>query len=781
MIINFLEADVPLTKTFRPLKGGGIEKDAYPLVARVTSHEENIDTPSELFKAIRFHADLGHCLLKGQLSRPLTNESRRGTTRTDQFTQWVCLDFDRFATPNLDEALTEMGLGDISYVLQYSASHGLDEHMGSVSAHVFMLLDEPTPAPDLKAWLMGLNFKHLAADLRLSNSKTVLSWPLDITTCQNDKLLYISPPRFIKPLKDPLKERITLVPKKLSQLPVSRIGIANINALKTQERTILNTLREAESLPKRTAKTSFVGAVEVQNKPDVCTVTGVKDCGEFVRLNINGGDSWAYWHAKDNFELIHDFKSDTWYKTKEFIPGYYQGLVEERRELNATPTEDGDLILAFRDLKTATYYNGLWNPEEKRLDLYQARNETQLDHWMRSHGRVMGDFIPVWDICFDPHGDWVVDEQEHKINTFRPSPYFMVEPNPDAKFPVIEQVVCHLLGVKNAKDELYQHFINWLAVVFQRKAKPLTSWVLHGVEGTGKGTLFGRILQPLLGGTNVFAARIDNLEENYNGWLQGKLLILVDEVDVDDFREKGRVSSKLRNYITEPMVSFRHMRQTAVFDKNYASFIFASNRPQPVFIPEGDRRYNCGNFQSKKLVYPGDDALESELEKFAAFLLAHKADTEKSNTIMQTEARERIQKLGITSIAETCNSIKNGDFDALWLSMPDEQLMAASGIKNTHTDNAQAYCMLMRRLRDEALVTPKTNISRDEMLIILQYNVGNMPQTPNKFTSLLRHHGIETTQLRRNGMKTMGMAVEWEISDELRKEFGTKPALRKVK
>jgi hypothetical protein len=341
--------------------------------------------------------------------------------------------------------------------------------------------------------------------------------------------------------------------------------------------------------------------------------------------------------------------------------------------------------------------------------------------------------------------------------------------------------------VDSPNDGLYQHFMNWLAVVFQRKGNnhPLTSWVVHGTEGTGKGTFYYRIMAPLMGMTNVFQARIDNLEENFNGWLEGKLFIMVDEVDVDDFKEKGRVSSKLRNYITEQQITVRHMRQAAVTVPNYASFLFASNRKQPVYIPEGDRRYNCGNYQPRKLVYPGDEALANELEAFAAFLLAHKADVSQANTIMQTAARERIQKLGIPSAEETCNIIRTGDFDALYLTLPDEQLMQEAGIKNAHTDNAQAYCMLMKRLQHEAIDMPKSTLSRDEILIILQYNVGGMPVTPNKFTSLLRHYGIETAQVRRNGMKTMGIKVDWKISDELRAELlGTpvkKTALRRAK
>ncbi len=786
--IYFLEAAVPLTKTFYALPDGSIDKDAYPLVANVTSHKEEVETIEDLHKAITKHALTGHCLLKGHLSRPLVNESRRGTTSTDGKSDWICLDFDRHECSDIDSELVRLGLGDVSYVLQFSSSHGMLGTEGTVSAHVFMLLDKEVPAPELKAWLMHLNLTHLRGDLELSRSRTVMRWPLDITTCQNDKLLYIANPIFKKPLKDPLKSRINIVKKKKGKLAVSRLEGSNINILKAEERKVLNELRKDEGLPARTARTTWQGAIEVQNKPDVCTVTGIKDTGEFVRLNLNGGDSWAYWHSKDNFELIHDFKSDTWYRTKELLPGYYQELVDERAALAATPTEDGDLILAFRDLKSAVYYNGLWNPEQSKLELYPARNETQLDHWMRSHGRFLGEFIPIWDIQYNPREDWIVDADNHRINMFVPTPYMYAEPSIAVHFPNIMGVINHMLGADpdNKQDqELVAHFLNWFTAIFQRVHKPLTAWVVHGVEGTGKGYFVNKIVMPLLGMKNTTSVTVSNIEDQFNGWIEGKLFVFVDEVDVDDFSEKGKVTAKLRNYITEPTISLRRMRQTAVDTPNYASFLFSSNRPRPVFIPESDRRYNVGNFQRNKLPRPNDEAVTAELEIFAQWLMAQQVDVTKANSVIHTEARDRIAKLSVTSIGETCNAILKGDFEFLWYAMPDEQLMNETGINNEHTRVAQAYCVLMRKLAKELVVGVPTPLSRDELILILQYNVGNMPHTPNKFTSLLRHNNIETKRVRRNGQITYGIEVEWQISDALREEINAtlNPSnkLRKIK
>lgn len=781
--ITFLGAAVPLTKT---IHADGT-KEAYPLIKNFTSYNEEIKTLEQFHKAICAHADLGHCLLKGTISRPLKNEPRAGTTRTESQTEWVCLDFDKHETPDLNDTLRQLGLGDISYIIQYSSSHGLDENMGTVSAHVFMMLERPTPAPLLKNWLMGLNLDHLARGIKLSKSCVTLRWPLDITTCQNDKLLYIAPPVF-KKIKDPLQQRIKLVKRTKLSIPANCIGERSLTVLKNDERKKLNELRDLVGMPKRTAKTTWKNGIEIQNKPDAVDTYEWREQGDYIRLNINGGDSWAYWHPKDNFELIHDFKSDCYFRTQELLPTYYQDCRERMLALNSTPSEDGDLILAFRDLKTAEYYNGLYNPVTSKLELYRARNETQLDHWMRSHGRIIGDFIPTWDIQYDPRGDWTIDEEHHLINTFRPSPYMGMEPNKEVTikdFPTIHQIIRHLLGETGKDTELSTAFLNWFAVIFQRKAKPLTAWVIHGCEGTGKGYFFNKIASQLLSTKNAMAITVGNLEDQFNGWIEGKLFILIDEIEVDDFREKGRVTAKLRNYITEPTIALRRMRQATIDAPNYASFLFSSNRPQPVYIPPTDRRYNVGNYQPKKLLPPNDEIVNAELEKFAEWLLAHRADVELANQIVQTEARSLIQKLGISSVQETCDIMKNGDFDKLWLARIDDGVLARTPVQTTHTANAQAYNLLMKQIAEKALVVPRQTLSRDEMTIILQYNVGNIRPEPNRVTSLLRHHGIETKQLRHNGNKTYGIHVDWKIGDELRAEieeelFG-KPKLRRAK
>jgi hypothetical protein len=788
MEIVFLGADYPLTKRF--LANGEVE--AYPLVKKFTSFVEKVDTIDKFLHQFTKHVNEAHCLLKGVISRHLKNESRRGSTNTCDHTQWVCLDFDRITMP-IPQALKLLELENVSHILQYSASHGvspqdLSSHgLGQTpqthSAHVFMLLKHPIPAPSLKAWLMHKNLTCLREGICLSLTKSALHWPLDITACQNDKLLYIAPPVFEPPLKDPLKQRITLVEQ--SEAALAIIDIPDINVVKVQANTLLNELRKAEGLKSHNGSTTWVGEYEVLSKPESATVTGIRQQGEFIRLNLNGGDSWAYWHPMGNFDLIHDFKTDLSYQTKQFLPDYYRQCMEQRSTQASTPSTTGDLILAFRDFYSSAYYNGLWNPETNTFKLAQARNETQVKDWILSHGCTPGDNIPIWEMAYLPEEDWKVDEEKHLINSFQATEFMRAEAKPHDLLktcPAIHHIITHMLG---DDQECVEAFLNWFAVIFQRKAepKPITAWVLHGTQGTGKGYFFHKIARPLLGLDNTGLITTQTLRDEFNEWMYRKLLVMVDEVDVDDFREKGLISAKLRNIITEPHFPLRAMRQDTRSVPNHAAFIFTANKPHPVIIPHDDRRYNVGTYQPKKITKPNNKMVEKELPLFAEWLRAHKADVKEANTVVENEARENLKELSKTALEKACENIREGKFEELWYVRTQENLLNEIRVPNLQTETAHQYNILMKRIGQEILENPNQVLTRDEIGLILQFNVGKITETNNKLTSLLRHHGIVTKRIRKNNILTYGIKINWRTNKELIADIkqSFKPFLKVIK
>ncbi len=90
MHLFFLEASVPLTKTFTLDKASGeVLKTPYPMTWEFTSHEVEVSSLTGFEAALRKHSTRGHCLIKGVLHKELKNESRAGSTSTNDQTEWI--------------------------------------------------------------------------------------------------------------------------------------------------------------------------------------------------------------------------------------------------------------------------------------------------------------------------------------------------------------------------------------------------------------------------------------------------------------------------------------------------------------------------------------------------------------------------------------------------------------------------------------------------------------------------------------------------------------------
>lgn len=800
MLLTFLSASIPLTKTITNNRGT-ITKDAYPLVNKFTSANEEVDSLAKLFSIIKAASQhkAKPCLLKGAITTPLINESRKHATKTNSPTELVVFDLDRapFNTP--DEFMKSIKLGDVSYVVQYSASYKLDKKDKTLSCHIFCMLSAPRPAPELKAWLMHLNLttEVLKQSLTLSNSQIALRWSLDITCCQNDKLIYIAEPIFVG-MKSPIpsEERIQFIKHDLETLPVERIALRPMDALKKEQRTILNQLQTRAGITPTKIKTKMIGEYEVQTGAHEITQYQVIDCGEYNRLDLNGGDSRAYYHRKDDLIYLHNFKGEPSVLLKEILPHYYADLIREQNNQNATPLTDGQtILLAYRDKVTADYYKGTWNETTQILDVHKVKSRDQLEDFLLSHGRTLGAFVPEWQTIFDPQNSVVVNETDHVLNRFQLSYYMQPRNQKQGKFPGIQRIIDSAVGT----GEIQTHFINWLAYIFQTRKKPMTSWVLHGTFGTGKGLLVNKILAPLFGRDYVHQMRASELNEQWNAYLEHSLIVFVDEIDADMFANAKKTNSDLKNYITDPEITIRRMRTDAYKVQNFTAFIFASNEKQPVYVPLGDRRYNVGNFQKERF-YPTKEELKAipqELAHFASFLQNYAANETQAQDVLQTEERAAIQQLGVTSIDQLANDLLEGNLAGLLEALPDTRLMDSMGAINP---TAAAYTNIVKRFCQDAhpaagkassLLPGEyyqriSKITRDELAVLFTHCVGKVPEGAHKFTAFLRHHGITTKVIRVDGDTPRGIEVEWRVSDEdqilIEQLFPAKPVkLKSVK
>lgn len=770
MQVIFLQASVPLTKSYTR-NGPDIVKTPYPFVWEFTSHRENVTSLPQLEALLKTHADKGHCVLKGQIARDLVRESRAGSTVSNDSTEWLVLDLDGLpehiplptpsgqviSTPmTIDLFLGELGLHDISYIVQWSASYGIADK--KIRAHVFMLLDKPYAAPLLKQWLIQKNHEtpFLREAMTLTKTGNSLVWPLDVSACQNDKLIYITPPQ-LKGIKDPMGKtpRIQLFKRKFDKLAItSTINSTDKNKTLTHAR--IAELRDADGLPKRKFTYKVVGGTEVMLKPDEATITEMKTERGFVYFNFNGGDSWAYYHPEDRPDYIHNFKGEPSYLTKELLPEYWAQLTSAG---NLRTSSSGITYLAFCDRRTGMYWRGTYDATADELNILPAKNETQLRHFAIQYGVPLGDYVSEWDIRFDPLDNVRVDVANRTVNTFQPTKYMKAQAKTVTKCPpTIFKVLHHALG---SDVEITEHFINWLAYVLQVRDRTKTAWVLHGTQGTGKGILTNNILRPIFGAAHTASRRMEELGDKYNQFMENALLVFVDEVQIKALQNERGVMAKLKGFITEENVPMRQMYSNASEMRNRTNWIFMSNMSDPVMIDKNDRRFNVGAYQSVRLVISDVELakIERELQAFHDYLLSYPMDPTKAGEVMSSVDRETMIAISESSIDTVSTALLEGNFGFFVDQLPSSKAHLRNALMN---NKVEEYREVLTDLMARTAATGKCNIARDELRTIYDYVIGNIPSSPNKFTSLLKHHRVHTTQVWVNSKTVLGISTVWK-------------------
>lgn len=760
MEINFLSADKPIIKSYEKAPDGSLIKHSYPFVYEVTSHLEQPKDLKDLARLMQLHAAQGHCMLKGKLARSLVSEPRKGSTDPNSPTDWVCLDLDGIENyQNVDQFLEEIGCGDTDYVLQWSSSMGVENKAG-FRCHVFMRLASTIHPQLLKNWLQDLNIRVLGDQLELTKTGNSLRWPLDITTCQNDKLLYIAPPSFGKGIKDPFpgNKRISFVPKK-RQLLVLPVPLPSKESLKKPTDEKLNSLRELANLPKRKAtKLKFSGSIEYMAGPDSAVITDTKVERGFVYFNLNGGDSWAYYHPEDNPKYIFNFKGEPAYKTEELLPEYWASL--QQAASNYQPNAQGLIYFAFRDFKTSNYFNGTYDTTTDQLNLAMAKSENQLRQFMAQHGQHIGEFVPDWNLVWNPHNPNVVDPTRNELNTFQPSSYALNKtPFKNPKLPAtVSKVINHVLGNDPATVD---HFINWLACIIQFQGRTGTAWVWQGTQGTGKGVLFHQIITPLLAEHNVVSKRMEELESEFTGFMENKFVVFIDEIEAGKSLYHNKVTAKLKNLIVEPTISIRKMYVPAYMAPNYSNMIFASNKTAAVEVSPDDRRFNVGPYQGIPIQLTStevDEFIPNELEEFYAYLKAYPANPDVARKPILNNARTSLIDISRTALDSVADAILKGNLEFLW-----EHLSSSNAAKGMNALQQLKY-QPFRDLVVDLVNNPDPKLTRDELYTLLEWCVGGMPSSPHKFASLLKHHRMPLTQLWKNGRNVRGLAIaSWNI------------------
>lgn len=767
--LYFLGASEALTKTFTLQKDGTLEKTQYPPVKNFTSYQETANDIGELYKHVVSHSALGHCLLKGTLLKPLNNESRAGSTYSESPSKWLMFDADKIQNiADADAAMKEFGLPDVSYVVQLSASSGMDPTNTDFSAHIFVELDKEYPAPVLKNYLTHLNFSNplLSSQVRITKSNVALSYALDITVAQADKLLFIAPPICVG-FNDPIPKRIHLVKKSTDvfSLPADTPPVA---AVEKMRRARINDLRIEEGLaPKR----SWVMKDEMGQKyipgATACTVTGIKEERGFVYLNVNGGNSWAYYHPKNNPSILGSFKGDGPILTKELVPDYYK---EVSKAIEGIPV-DGWIYLAYRDFKTAGYYNLAYHTVTHELRYARASSLTQLEHFMEQYGAGYNGTPTDWEHVYEPHikGEFSrIDREKRTINVYNP-PESAKYDDPLKKAvipPSIYEVLDHVIG---HHAEFLSVMINNWAYQLQTGKPPHTALVFHGVQGTGKGLLLAEILPIVFGKDNVIQKTGKELSENFNGYMENAQIVVYNEADSAMHKNAAGVDSTIKANITEETITIREMYKPSYEIIKKCCLVFASNKSTPVRMEPGDRRFNIGEFQTKPLPKTAEqvEEIRADAIEFRNFLLQYKYDASLIRYIVKTTAREELIHVTAVGAQEFVSIfIEQGNFRFLMEQLPVHIPMDIP-LTNSNRVPVKTYAYVIYKLL-EGMTSQKCEIkiSREDLITLWKFNFSTVPDEPYKFATYIKHYRVSLKNIRIGSDVVRGLIVKIDMNDE---------------
>ena len=324
MQLTFLAASdgTRMAKSFA-LSSGSVVTTPYPLVKRFWSFARNAADLNELFALLVTHGEAGHCLLKGQLDRPLRHASRAGRTDPNTPTDLLVLDLDTdHGFESIDHFLEAIGLGGVSYCLHHSSSAGITSAIG-LRAHVFVQLSSPVAPAQLKRWLrhLNLNVPALREQVRLSANGMTPRWPLDVTSCQNDKLLFIADP-VLEGLEDPLAERrFELCGRGVESVDL-RTKQLDTGAVQQETDALVAELRARAGLPERVPRyVALPGRERLLANPEPATVTGVRRARGFTYLRFR--NSFAYFYPDSNPTILYSFAGQPPVLLADIAPGLW--------------------------------------------------------------------------------------------------------------------------------------------------------------------------------------------------------------------------------------------------------------------------------------------------------------------------------------------------------------------------------------------------------------------------------------------------------------------------
>lgn len=196
------------------------------------------------------------------------------------------------------------------------------------------------------------------------------------------------------------------------------------------------------------------------------------------------------------------------------------------------------------------------------------------------------DTVRLSALIFDPKLKPGITEDRKYYNVWKGWKYQPVEGDV-SKFLELLDINC------NGDETVKKYFLDYLthSLIYPEKL-PMTSIVIKGEQGTGKGTL----IQTICGLTDN-SKHIEDIEQlvgNFNGHLTDAFYVLADELSFDTIKSANR----LKTFISEKTRVINDKNRTAFTINSYVRLFILSNIDYVVNVEASDRRYVILNANS---------------------------------------------------------------------------------------------------------------------------------------------------------------------------------------
>jgi hypothetical protein len=518
-----------------------------------------------------------------------------------------------------------------------------------------------------------------------------------------------------------------------------------------------------------------------------------------IQLNLHNkatdtpGDSWGYWFPKNNPEVLFNFKNEPPMLLREVDPDWYanynNGLLGHAAETEAALSITGKEHFAGVDIRGGgSYIVGTWDHDLNMMhDVIPLNSRIFVKDWLTERGIPTPPSYRTYRVSTDPSVPMCFDKENGVINYNHLSPFLIHPDKYKKKAPphITNYILRHVSG---DDAETTRWVLNWLAYVVQLKRVSGKALLLSGTQGTGKGLLYNRILRPLLGEHAPRITGLTPLEKEFNGWMEGALLVFVDEVDITAQKHgTSTVIQNLKQYITDPTVSIRRMRKDPYTIPNRCNFILASNRFDSLIIEDADRRFMVPPRQEQgitegikkdlglKAGIELETAIEKEVRAFAAFLMSYKVDHEFAQTIHVTDERTRLMEQQKDSGQLIARTIRSGNLTHLLGLLMEEYPsgMAHSTKLDADFVDGNSPALFAEMCIQHALANKPMNLARNDLERMFRALMRREWSSRTAFSRYLSaRHNLLVKPVSIEGRTVVGLYnVQWSVQQSIVNTF----------